>query len=583
MGSYADKIFYNGKIYSIDASLNVFSAMAIRDGQIIELAAKENESHLIKRYNKKGHTILEDLNQDIVFPGFSDTHVHAPGLAYDILFNVNLYHALSKKETLGLIKKHVEEHPEDEIYYGRGVNSGYFEGEEITIGPRKEHLDRISATKPIIISDFGGNYLWMNSAAFRKYGIIPETICPKGGEIPLDPDNGTLWGIVRGEARDLIPYQTFSEEQNYLAAKWFQDRMLSYGYTSVLALRPPGTVRPRTTLFSLFKALEKKGELFLRVQGGRDMDPNGDVDEQIEIMKAEKEKYYSEQLQFTTAKFFLDGAIEGLDGCLLQPYGKDSGKDADYKGVFIWEEEKLAHAFEKCMEAGFQIHCHSIGDGAAHKALNAIEKAKKNLPKGDYRNTFTHLQLVSREDMKRMRENNIIANVQTYWHFKSPALFNQIEKPLLEERAELEYPLQRFFKEGIVVTASSDYPVTPEPNPFYAVQAGATRNIYNAASFGVKNIKHMDDPDYLLNKEERVSVLDMVKAFTVNAAYSGFQEEITGSLEPGKAADFIVLSGDPFETELIELEFINVKKTYFAGNLVYSSSWYSVGNLVYSG
>jgi predicted amidohydrolase YtcJ len=269
---------------------------------------------------------LEDLNQGVVLPGFSDTHIHAPGLAYDILFNVNLYQALSKEETLGLIKKHVEEHPEREIYYGRGVNSGYFEAEEITIGPRKEHLDRISEDKPIIIADFGGNYLWMNSAAFKKYEITPETISPRGGEIPLDPDDGTLWGIVRGEARALIPYQKFSEEQNYLAAKWFQDRMLSYGYTSIFALRPPGTVLPRTTLFPVFQALEREGELFLRVQGGRDMDPNGNIDEQIEEMKTEKAKYDSEQIRFTTAKFFLDGSIEGLDGCLLQPYGKASGE-----------------------------------------------------------------------------------------------------------------------------------------------------------------------------------------------------------------------------------------------------------------
>ena len=570
METYADKIFYNGKIYTLDSSSNVFSVMAVKNGKIIELATKENERLLIGRYYQKGQTILEDLNQDVVFPGFSDTHVHAPGLAYDILFNVNLYHALSKEETLGLIRKYVEMHTENEIYYGRGVNSGYFEAEESVVGPRKEHLDRISTEKPIVIADFGGNYLWLNSAAFEKYRITPETPCPKGGEIPLNPKDGTLWGIVKGEARALIPYQTFSEEQNYLAAKWFQDRMLSYGYTSIFALRPPGTVEPRTTLFSIFKTLEKKSELFLRVQGGKDIDPNGDVDEQIEEMKAEKAKYDSELIQFTTAKFFLDGVIEGLDGCLLQPYGKASGKAADYKGVFIWDEEKLAYAFQRCMEAGFQIHCHSIGDGATHKALNAIEKAKKQLPKGDYRNIFTHLQLVSQDDIKRMKNNNIIANVQTYWHFKSPVLYRQIEKPLLQERAAQEYPLQRFLKEGIVVAASSDYPVTPDPNPFYAIEAGATRNLYNASNFGVEDIKHVDDPTYLLNKEERASVLDMIKAFTINAAYSRFQENMTGSLEPGKAADFIAVSRDPFETELIELEFIKVIRTYFNGDLVFS-------------
>lgn len=569
MSIYADKIFYNGKIYTMDPSSSVFSAMAIKDGKIAALASKKEEDSLLEQYTRKNHTLLVDLNKDVVFPGLSDTHIHAPGLAYDILFNVNLYNALSKDDTINRIKEYVDNHPDNEIYYGRGVNASFFDAEESSAGPRKEHLDKISANKPIIVADFGGNYLWMNSAAFEMYHITPDTICPAGGEIVLDKKDGSLWGTIKGEARSLIPYQTLSDDQNYQAAKWFQEAMLSYGYTSIFALRPPGTVEPRTTLFELFKALERKGELFLRVQGGRDMDPNGDVDLQIQEMKKTKAAYDSELIQFTTAKFFLDGVIEGLDGFLLEPYGKAAGKEDDYCGTFLWDEDKLAYAFERCMEEGFQIHCHSIGDGAARKALDAIERAKKSLPKGDYRNVFTHLQLVSGDDVKRMGENKIIANVQAYWHFKSPIMFFPLEKPLLEERAELEYPLQTFFKEKIKVIISSDYPVTPNPNPFHAVKAGVTRNLYNASSFGVEDIKDVDDPTYLLNKEERASVLDMMRAFTINAAYSRFQEDIIGSLEEGKAADFTVVSRDPFEIEPIEIEYIRVKRTCFGGETVF--------------
>ena len=569
MPAYADKIFYNGKIYSIDPASNVFSAMAVKDGRIVALAKKEEEEALIGQYCRKDSTSLIDLNRDVVFPGMFETHVHAPGLAYDILFNVDLYPALTKEETLDLIRNHVAAHPEKEIYYGRGVNPSFFGGEESTVGPRKEHLDRISLDKPIIIADFGGNFLWMNSAAFEKYGITANTPCPAGGEIPVEPKDGSVWGIVRGEARALVPYQALSEEQNDTAAKWFQNVMLSYGYTSIFALRPPGTVEPRTALLPLFRSLERKGELFLRVQGGRDMDPSGEVDVQIEEMKRLRAEYDSELVRFTTAKFFLDGVIEGLDGYLLEPYDKAAGRPSDYRGVFLWDEGKLAYAFQRCMEEGFQIHCHSIGDGAAHKALDAMEAAKRSLPEGDYRNIFTHLQLVSQDDIKRMRENGVIANVQSYWHFKSPVLYHQIEEPLLGKRAEEEYPLQSFFREGVVVTASSDYPVTPEPNPFHAVEAGVTRNLYNAPGYGVEDIGHMDDPACLLNREERASVLDMIRAFTINSAYSLFQENITGSLEPGKAADFIVVSQDPFEVDPIQIEHTQVKSTYFEGEQVY--------------
>ena len=287
-------------------------------------------------------------------------------------------------------------------------------------------------------------------------------------------------------------------------------------------------------------------------------------------MKEIRETYGSEMIQFTTAKFFLDGVLEGADAYLLEPYEKAAGKGSNYRGIFPWDKDKLAYAFRRCMEEGFQIHCHTIGDGAVREALNAMEAAKRFLRGGDFRNVFTHLQLVSPKDIRRMRDNKIIANVQAYWHFKSPVMYFPLEEPLLGRRAEHEYPLQSFFKEKVMVTASSDYPVTPDPNPFYAIEAGVTRNLYNAESFGIGDIKDMDDAKYLLNKNERTSVLNMIRAYTINAAYSRYQEEQIGSLEPGKAADFAVVSRDPFEVNPIEIESIHTMKTYFEGKLVFN-------------
>lgn len=379
MEIYPDNIFYNGTIYPMDGDANIYSAMAVKDGKIISLAGKGQENTMIDRLGGRAHTLLENLNGRTVLPGFSDTHVHAPGLAFDILFNVNLYPAKSKEETLDIIKDYVNRNPDKEIYYGRGVNGSFFSPEESTTGPKKDHLDQISKSKPIIIADFGGNYLWVNSAALRKFNVGPHTPSPVENGLPLNPDDGTLWGVLKGDARALIPYQEFSSEENYMGAKWFQDKMLSYGYTSVLALRPPGAAEPRTTLFPMFKALEEKGELFMRVQGGRDMDAQGDIDGQIEEMKSLRNKYNSPLIQFTTAKFFLDGTVEGLDGYLLEPYCKASGAGENYRGVFLWDKDKLAYAFERCMDSGFQIHCHTIGDGAVRKALDALEKAKSNM------------------------------------------------------------------------------------------------------------------------------------------------------------------------------------------------------------
>lgn len=554
------KAYVNANIYSMDKCNTVHNAMVIEDSKIVYIGTDEEA----RAY--EGAEVI-DLGGRTVLPGFSESHTHAPGLAYDTLFNINLFPALSEEEIMDSIETHIKEHPEKDMYYGRGFNTSLFEGIEGVLGPRKERLDALT-DKPVILSDFGGNCMWMSSSAMKMYDITPERECPPGGEIQLDPETGELWGIIRNEARAFVPYQEFTEEENYEAMKWFQNVLLRNGYTSVFALRPPGTVEPRTTLFDAFKTLEDKNELYLRIHGARDMDALADLDEQFEEMDRVRDKVKTPLMELTTAKFFLDGVIEGLDGYLLEPYSEAAGKGKEFTGKLFWDKDRLAQAFEKAMRHGYQIHCHSIGDGATHDALDAMETALKNLPEGDYRNTLTHLQLVADEDIQRMKEMNVIANVQVYWHLKSPVMF-PLETKLINERAEREYPLNRFVKNGITIVSSSDFPVTPEPNPFHAIEAGVTRNMYNASSFGVEDITDMDDPTYLLDKEERVSLTDMLRSFTSNAAYARFVDNEIGSLEPGKFGDFIVLSEDPYKVDPIDLEFITVLETYFGGEKVY--------------
>ena len=117
---------------------------------------------------------------------------------------------------------------------------------------------------------------------------------------------------------------------------------------------------------------------------------------------------------------------------------------------------------------------HSVGDGSTKKVLDAVEKNYKLQEKKDFRNTITHLQLVNNNDIRRFKELSIIAAVQPYWHIKGPKWWDEVDYKLLGDRAKYEYPLNSFIKEGVIITSSSDHSVTPEPNPFYAIEAGVT-------------------------------------------------------------------------------------------------------------
>jgi len=561
-GEKADSVFRNGKIYTIDPDKTVEEAVAIKGG-ILVFVGRDSE---VDRYIGENTQII-DLKGKPVLPGFIDAHMHAPGTAYTVLYNINLNNAATLEEVISTIETFVREHPDREIYYGRGFLASLFEGEESTRGPKKEWLDRICPDKPMILTDLGGHIYWFNTKAFELCGITKDTPNPAGGVVEKDPETGELWGVLKDEAKKLFPDQAFTLEEKVEAVRWFQKKLHSLGYTSVFALRPGGSPYPNTIL-EAFESLEQKNELKLRVNGARDIYPDQEIKPQLEELKKLRETYRSELIRVATAKYFADGVIEGLTGYLLEPYGPAAGKGDDYCGKPVWSPERMQEAFRETLEEGFQIHVHAIGDGAVRETVDAMEFAQSRHGAGGYRNVITHMQLISQEDIRRMAELQIIANVQAYWHFKDPMIF-PTEHSLLGARAEKEFPLKSFFDAGVTVTASSDHPVTPEPNPFRAIATGVTRNLTAADKYGLEKIRDKDDPEHLLNKDERAAVMDMIKAYTINGAYQLYLEDRMGSIELGKYADLIVIDQDLFDIDLLDIETVKVLKTVFNGEIVY--------------
>jgi len=519
----ADMILKNGMIYTVDTNDTTAEAIAVKNGKIIFVGSSAD----VEKY-KGDKTQVIDLKGKMVLPGMTDSHLHSPGTMLTKLYNIDLNGVQTANETLQVIADYIKANPDLDAYYGSGYNIGAFSGEEAAKGPSKERLDAICADKPIYLVSYDGHSMWVNSKALELAGITKDTPNPEGGVIEKEA-NGELWGTLKESAKDLVPEQKFTDEQQLKAVNEFQKYMHSLGYTEINSMSGSR---------DQYVALDKSGKLKMYVNNATYIYPQQDFANQLKAAIAERKAYSSENYKLGTLKFFADGVVEGVTAYLTEPYEEAAGKE---NGMFLWDMDKLKDAFKQANANGFQIHVHAIGDAAIMNTLDALEYAKANVSAGDYRNCITHLQLVRPEDFKRFADLKVIAVTQPYWAFKEPNWWETVDSPFLGERAEKEYPMQSFIDAGAMITGSSDHPVTPINNPFWAIEVGVTRNLENADFYGVDDITNKNDPKYLSWSEERVSVKDMIKAFTINGAYQAFNDEITGSLKVGKNADMIVI------------------------------------------
>ena len=262
------------------------------------------------------------------------------------------------------------------------------------------------------------------------------------------------------------------------------------------------------------------------------------------------------KFQTNTAKLFVDGVVEGGTAYLLEPYHHLP----DFYGELIWDPQKLKEVCADLDKEKIQIHIHVIGDAAARIALDALEYAKQLNGKRDARHLITHLQLVTPEDILRFEQLGVIGVPNPYW-FKLDDYYWSLALPYLgKERADHEYPMQSFLEAGVLMASASDFPVTIPFDPLIGIETGITRS-----KIGVSNKE-------ILWPEERASLEAMIASFTINGATANFLEDEIGSLEVGKAADFIVLDQNLFKIPPNEIAKTKVLRTFIDGKEVFRAA-----------
>ncbi len=524
----AEDMIMNIKGYTLDAQqkLTTFTAMSYSDGKITGLFEKTPQLHTYKIVrNGKGKTLL---------PGLIDAHGHVLGYGR-ALSSVDLVGTASLKDAQEQIQKRSSQ-KESGWISGRGWNQELWPSKQF---PNAKNIDELVPKQPVVLARVDGHALWVNSKVMELAGITSETIAPEGGEIIKD-EHGKPTGILIDNAMDLVykimPQITEEERQNYLLRSL--NALAEIGLTSV---HDAGV--SKATIES-YKTLHAKGLLPIRVYAMLDITSEGYED----VLKAGTYVTDDGMLSVRSVKISADGALGSRGAALHDDYSDKHGQ----KGLLLHTIPNLNQHVEEAMEAGFQVNTHAIGDRANTLVLDAYAKWSTDKDKVALRHRVEHAQIIRPDELQRFADLNVIASMQPT-HATSDK--NMAEDRLGKDRMKGAYAWASLKKLGVLLAGGSDFPVEPA-EPFYGLHAAVTRQDRNNQPLGGW---------YANEAVDRETALAM---FTYNAAYAAHQEDIIGTIEVGKQADFILTDKNFFEVKPEAIWNIGIAETWVAGKKV---------------
>ncbi len=537
----ADIVFKNGAICTMDTARRWCQAVAIKGSRLMYVGGDAQAARLIGEKTK-----VVDLNGRMVLPGFHDTHVHLAEGGVE-LEQLSLEGSSNIEQAMQKLKEYVDKNGDKKWILGGNWALTLFPN----ANPKKETLDAIVKDKPVFLISNDGHSAWANSKAIELSGVTAKTPDPPLGRIERDPATGEPSGAFREAAMDLIRKKSpaVTDAQMLAGAINAVKYANSFGITAVTE------ANAGEDILKAYKKLASQGTLNLKVRAALETDPQGDekqVDKAIRLRK----KYSGGRLKVAAAKFFADGVVETHTAAMLSPYLDKK----DEIGISNWTDEKFAQIATLFDKEGFQVHIHAIGDKAVRQALNSLEATRKANGDLDHRPHIAHLQLVDKADMPRFRKLGVTATFQPLWAYRDVFVKDLTVPVLGEERTNSMYPINSLLRQGCVLSAGSDWTVS-SLNPLDAIEVAVTRR-------GLFD-KPEDNKDEPLNLDERVNLMDILSAYTCGGAYVDHSDHDTGSLEPGKAADLIVLDCNLFDIPNTDIHKAKVMKTMLDGKIVY--------------
>jgi hypothetical protein len=533
VNSPADLIIRDAHIVTVDAAFSIAGAAAIRDGRFIAVGS---DAEVMK--SKGPNTRVVDLHGKTVLPGFNDTHVHLTA-GEELPLQVDLTHIHSIKQIQAAIAARARQAKPGEWITG---TRGWWEY-QLAEGrlPTRADLDAAAPDHPVAIP--GPHYMIVNSRALALAHVTRDTPDPQGGQIYKDA-NGQPTGLLMDNAgrfvRPLLPHPTEGEKEDGM--KRVLALVNSHGLTS--AGDPSGTAADA----ALFRKLRGKGQLTVRVDFAYDIDPAEPLGKVEDALKALPKRGSDGDGMFRSDEI----GETGLDGAELTAFLEhDYPGKPGYRGLQKVPNAQFDRFAALVAKYGYRLRPHAVGDAAVDEALDAFEYANKQVPITGRRWMIDHAFLLGPQHYERVKRLGLIINSQYMHNYELGKLILKAWKRPLADRSE---PYREWLKNGIMFAGGSDGPISYYAEPLLEIYGEVTRG----TQWGGK-----------LGPDQGISRADAIRSVTINGAYTTFEEKVKGSIEPGKYADFVVLSNDVLNVPAKQIATTKVLATVLGGRTVF--------------
>lgn len=531
----ATLILTNANVVTLDPRKPAAQAIAIAGDRILAVGSAEE----VGGVRKTRGTETIDLGGATVIPGLVDAHAHVASLG-ETLETVRLYGTTSWEQVVALAKERAATTPKG----GWIVGDGWDQNDWAGAGKDFPVHDALSAAIPdhrVFLHRVDGHAGIANTLALETASIGKETKDPPGGKI-LRAKDGSPTGVLVDEAMQLvarhIPAPTHAQiKERILKA---QAEILKSGLVGVhdAGVNAAG--------LAAYEELEREGKLVLRIYAMLD-----GADPQLLLDRFARKPIVGERLTVRSVKLYADGALGSRGAALLAPYLDDPGN----RGLLIMDAATIEQVTRDALLAGFQVSVHAIGDRGNREALDAFERALAATPSAkDARLRIEHAQVIAPEDIPRFAKLGVIASMQpTHATSDMPWAEARVGK----ERVKGAYAWRSLKSAGVRLAFGSDFPVEGVP-PLWGLHAVVTRQDRKSTPAGG------------WQPQEKLDAREALEGFTIGAAWAAFEEATRGTIEAGKLADLVVLSGDPLGVKPPEIPSLRVRKTIVGGKVVYT-------------